>query len=143
MSGAIHNQEFWQAPVAASVASTPPTEQTLVQACDRCGTEFIIGAGFCHVCGAPRTPQPTPLGSRHWARALEFSNIKKKLGLNTTSLVAFLIGVGCVVAALLVGLIFTASTVLDWQAVQVWRIQWLLASAASFLAAILLKSPRN
>jgi uncharacterized membrane protein YciS (DUF1049 family) len=95
------------------------------------------------VCGASRTPQSMPAAPRvTWTHTLEFNHIKAKLGLNTTSLVAFLIGVGCVVAALLVGLIFTASTVLDWQAVQVWRIQWLLASAASFLAAILLKSPK-
>jgi hypothetical protein len=142
VSGAVQNQEFWQAPVAGSVPSTPPVAQTLVEACDRCGTEFIIGAGFCHVCGASRTPQAAPVSRQGWTRHLEFNAIKQKLALNTTSLVAFLIGVGCVVAALLVGLIFTANNVLDWQAVQVWRIQWLLASAASFLAAILLKSPR-
>jgi hypothetical protein len=34
---------------------------------------------------------------------------------------------------------YTAATVLDWQAVQIWRIEWLLASAAAFLAGILLK----
>jgi hypothetical protein len=38
-------------------------------------------------------------------------------------------------------LVFTATTVLDWQAVQVWRIEWLLAAAVAFLAAILLKRP--
>lgn len=142
VSGVVQNQEFWQAPAAGSVPNTPAT-QTLVEACDRCGTEFIIGAGFCHVCGASRTPQAAPVSRQGWTHHLEFNAIKQKLALNTTSLVAFLIGVGCVVAALLVGLIFTANTVLDWQAVQVWRIQWLLASAASFLAAILLKSPRS
>jgi hypothetical protein len=144
MSGAVHNHEFWQAPVGASVSNTPSAEATPVQACDRCGTEFIIGAGFCHVCGSPRAPHATAAVSHlDWTALLEFNNIKKKLGLNTSSLVAFLVGVGCVVAALLVGLVFSASTVLDWQAVQVWRIQWLLASAASFLAAILLKSPQQ
>lgn len=144
MSGAIQNHEFWQAPVAGSAPSAPQAAQTLVEACDHCGTEFIIGAGFCHVCGASRTPQAAAASARQgWTHHLEFNSIKQKLALNTTSMVAFLIGVACVVAALLVGFVFSASTVLDWQAVQVWRIQWLLASAASFLAAILLKSPRS
>jgi hypothetical protein len=34
---------------------------------------------------------------------------------------------------------FTAGTVLDWQAVQIWRVEWLLGAAAAFLAGILLK----
>jgi hypothetical protein len=43
------------------------------------------------------------------------------------------------VAALLTGFIFSAATVLDWQAVQLWRIEWLLAAIALFVAGILLK----
>jgi len=62
-----------------------------------------------------------------WGRQLEFGHIKDQLGLPTGSMVAFLIGLGCALAAILTGLIFSASTVLDWQAVQVWRIEWLLA----------------
>jgi hypothetical protein len=44
-----------------------------------------------------------------------------------------------VIAAIGVGFVFSAATVLDWQAVQVWRIQWLLAAVAAFVAGILLK----
>jgi hypothetical protein len=76
-----------------------------------------------------------------WLRHLEFVQIKEHLGLPTASMVAFLVGVGCVLAAVLTGVIFSASTVLDWQAVQVWRIEWLLAAVAAFLAGILLKRP--
>jgi hypothetical protein len=54
-------------------------------------------------------------------------------------MIAFLAGITCVLAAVLVGFIFSANTVLDWQAVQLWRIEWLLAAAAAFLAGILLK----
>jgi len=36
-------------------------------------------------------------------------------------------------------LFFTAATVLDWQAVQLWRIEWLLGAAVAFVAGILLK----
>jgi hypothetical protein len=49
----------------------------------------------------------------------------------------------CVAGAILVGLIFTVQTTLDWQAVQVWRIEWLLGASASFLAGILLKKSAN
>ncbi len=73
------------------------------------------------------------------ARQLEFQRIKDRVGLPTPALVAFLAGFACLLAAVLVGFIFSANTVLDWQAVQVWRIQWLLGSATAFLAGILLK----
>jgi len=44
-----------------------------------------------------------------------------------------------VLAAVGTGLVYTASTVLDWQAVQIWRIEWLLAAVVAFLGGILLK----
>jgi len=37
------------------------------------------------------------------------------------------------------GIIYTAATVLDWQAVQIWRVEWLLAAIGAFLVGILLK----
>jgi hypothetical protein len=37
------------------------------------------------------------------------------------------------------GFLFTATTLLDWQAVQIWRIEWLLAASAVFVAGVLLK----
>jgi hypothetical protein len=70
---------------------------------------------------------------------LEFHRIKQRIGLRTAAMAAFLVGITCALAAVLVGFIFSANTVLDWQAVQVWRIEWLLAAAAAFLAGILLK----
>jgi hypothetical protein len=76
-----------------------------------------------------------------WIRGLEFHNIKARLGLSTAPLVAFLIGIGCVLMAILTGLVLTVATVADWQSVQAWRVEWLLASVAAFLAGILLKRP--
>jgi hypothetical protein len=38
-----------------------------------------------------------------------------------------------VAGALLVGIVFTARTALDWQAIQMWRIEWLLAAIAAFV----------
>jgi hypothetical protein len=71
---------------------------------------------------------------------LHFHEIKSWIGLPTASLIAFLIGVGCVAGALLVGLL-TAKTLVDWQAIQFYRAEWLLAATAAFVAGILLKKP--
>jgi hypothetical protein len=54
-------------------------------------------------------------------------------------LVAFILGCACVIAAVFTGFMFTATTLLDWQAVQIWRIEWLLAALAMFAAGLLLK----
>ena len=48
----------------------------------------------------------------------------------------------CMVAALLTGILYKTDTLVDWQAVQLWRIEWLLASSAALLAGILLKRRR-
>jgi len=125
------DHEFWRAPMTASAQA--PTGQTFVEACDRCSTEFVMGAAFCHVCGASRHPQAII------TRYLQFHFIQERLGLPTVSLVAFFLGIGFLLAAAVTGFIFSASTVLDWQAVQVWRIEWLLAAVAAFVAGILLR----
>lgn len=137
MAEVIQNaeHEFWRAPM--SVGTQPTTGQSFVEACDRCSTEFVMGAAFCHVCGASRHPQPAP--ARNWTRYLEFHFIQDRLGLPTVSLIAFFLGIGFLLAAGVTGFIFSASTVLDWQAVQVWRIEWLLVAIAAFVAGILLR----
>ncbi len=77
-----------------------------------------------------------------WLRYLHFHEIKNWIGLSTASLIAFLIGVACVAGALLVGML-TARTFVDWQAIQFYRAEWLLAATASFVAGILLKKPSS
>jgi len=69
----------------------------------------------------------------------ELTVLGKRLGLATPSLIAFLFGAFCVLAALSVGVLFTVHTALDWQAIQFWRIEWLLAGIAGFAAGVLLK----
>jgi hypothetical protein len=34
---------------------------------------------------------------------------------------------------------FSARTTLDWQAIQLWRIEWLVAAVAAFVAGCLFK----
>jgi hypothetical protein len=73
-----------------------------------------------------------------WLHYLHFHEIKSRVGLSTASFIAFVIGLACVAGALLVGLL-TVKTLVDWQAIQMYRVEWLLAATASFVVGILLK----
>jgi ribosomal protein L37E len=130
-------QEFWRPPVNQTAASG------MAEACRRCGTEFMVGAAFCHICGMGRHRSDS--GSavswiRHFdfLRTLEFSNVKRWFGLPLVPLSAFLLGAAFLLVAVGVG--FLSS---DFEAIQLWRIQWLMAACAAFLAGILLKSRKT
>lgn len=143
----------------------------MAEACPRCGTEFLLGSKFCHSCGGRRPVAISSSARADaaalaglWERAiyevqsaiagfswskikfpswmnhLHFHEIKSRLGLSTAALIAFVVGLSCVAGALLVGLL-TAKTLVDWQAIQYYRAEWLLAATASFVAGILLKRP--
>jgi len=102
--------------------------------CGRCGSDYAQGARFCHTCGnerearaANKPNQAQPEKAPRW------------LGLPIPCLVFFVLGIICMAGAALTGLIYKAQTLVDWQAIQTWRIQWLLGAAAALLAGILLK----
>lgn len=78
-----------------------------------------------------------------WLHYLHFHEIKRWIGLPTAALIAFMIGLGCIVGAVGVSLFYKASNLAEFQAIQMWRIEWLLAATASFVAGILLKKPSN
>jgi hypothetical protein len=78
-----------------------------------------------------------------WMQYLHFHRIKQWIGLPTAALIAFMIGLGCVAGAIGVSLVYKASNLAEFQAIQMWRIEWLLAATASFVAAILLKKPSD
>jgi hypothetical protein len=126
--------EFWRAPSLAA-ASTANLER--IATCPRCGTEFIVSSLFCHACGAQR-PE-TRADALEIPGLTELLALGERLGLTTPALIAFLFGMFCLVGALSVSVFFSARTVLDWQAIQVWRIEWLLAAVASFVAGCVLK----
>lgn len=127
--------EFWRPPISEHETAA---SQSGSEACDECGTEFIVGSRFCHSCGAGRH-------ELHATRTVEIPGLTelaafgKWFGLTTPALAAFLLGMICMVGALAVGIVFTARTALDWQAIQLWRIEWLLGAIASFGAGLLLK----
>ena len=78
-----------------------------------------------------------------WLHYLHFHEIKRWVGLPTAALIAFIIGLGCVAGALGVSFFYKASNLAEFQAIQMWRIEWLLAATASFVAGILLKKPSD
>lgn len=128
-------QEFWK-PAVPLRQETPGPEAT-PQACDSCGSDFLMSARYCHVCGAERNLVAQPaIERRTW---LSLSAVREALGQTTASLIALFLGIICIIAAVVTGLIYSATTVLDWQAVQVWRIEWLLAAVAMFALGTLLK----
>jgi hypothetical protein len=126
--------EYWRAPMPASAT---PTHRERIATC-RCGTEFIVSSLYCHACGAIR-PDPAATRTFEIPGLAEFSALVKPLGLTTPAVIAFLAGILCVVGALGVSVFFSARTLLDWQAIQLWRIEWLVAAVAAFAAGCLLK----
>jgi hypothetical protein len=78
-----------------------------------------------------------------WTEYLHFHQIKRWIGLPTPALIAFMIGLGCVAGAIGVSLVYRASNLAEFQTIQMWRIEWLLAATASFVAGILLKKPSD
>ena len=139
MSDLVHDaqQEFWRPPVNQTAASG------MAEACRRCGTEFMVGAAFCHICGMGRhraDSSPAVSWVRHFdtLRLLEFSNVKRWFGLPLVPLGAFLLGAAFLLVALSMGLLNS-----DFEAIQLWRIQWLMAACAAFLAGILLKNRKT
>jgi hypothetical protein len=141
MPDALNNvhQEYWRPPSPPARVPEPSSALRGQLTCQHCGAEFVVGSRFCHVCGSEREPLVGYSAASRWAQILDFTRIREGLGLSVGSLIAFFIGSGCVIAAIATGFMFTAATVLDWQAVQIWRLEWLLAAAAAFLAGVLLK----
>ncbi len=128
-------QEFWKPDFPQRQESAPAEAADHV--CEHCGTDFVVGSRFCHVCGADRHVVFTEhKGVRAW---LDFGALREALGQSSASLVTLFLGAACLIAAAVTGFLFTATTLLDWQAVQIWRIEWLLAAVAVFVAGVLLK----
>ena len=171
-------REFWRSPTVLEPVAEPAlaaAEPEMADACAGCGSEFMIGARFCHTCGLRRELAATSTDAAvvagiwtgfwarnmAWVRAfavtaadswheisfpdwlhyLHFHEIKRWVGLPTAALIAFIIGLGCVAGAIGVSLFYKASNLAEFQEIQMWRIEWLLAATASFVAGILLKKP--
>jgi hypothetical protein len=139
--GYEERQEFWK-PARSSYVKAVPAE-TNEHTCCKCGGDLVVGALFCHVCGAERYSAFQGSVWRRFPSWRDVASVRDALGHSTASLIALVLGSIFMVAALLTGFIYAATTVLDWQAIQLWRIEWLLAALASFAAGTLLRKSRN
>ena len=133
--------EFWRPPV--QVASDAGTSQDLSETCARCRTEFIVGSRFCHSCGVVRPGLHAEAILTKVPGFAEFIAAGERIGLTTAAFVAFVAGMICLVGAIAVGVIFGAKTLLDWQAIQLWRIELLLCAIAAFVAGVLLRKAKS
>lgn len=127
--------DFWRPPAPASAAVAT---QERSSACRRCGTEFIVSSLYCHACGAKR-PNLNATRTLEIPGRAELASLAERLGLTMPAVVSFLLGILCMLGAVAVSVFFSARTALDWQAIQLWRIEWLLAAVAAFGAGCLLK----
>jgi len=134
-------QEFWK-PIVASRAEGTQAESQPRNACEKCGAEAVLVGQFCHLCGAERSTE-FPYPAKGLASWFDIAAVREATGLGPAALIAFILGSGCFIAAAAVGFVFTASNVLEWQAIQLWRIEWLLAAIALFGAGILLKKSKK
>lgn len=135
-------QEYWRPPNPEVVRLVQPVLMDAV--CSHCGTEYPVGARFCHICGSDRDPRPAMvLRPMSFADFLDMALLRQRLGLSIPCLIFFLIGMICMAAAILTGFIYRADTLAQWRAIQVWRVEWLLAAAAVLLAGILLKKKES
>ena len=97
--------------------------------------------------GAEVSPPAHPAADGKGLRAVRhfqppgWSDLRCALKLNGAGLAAFCVGVVCLGLAAGIGLFYTAQTVLEWQAIQLWRIEFLLAGIAALLAGLLLNRP--
>ncbi len=133
--------EFWLPHSPTPAASS----RTAAVSCPRCGAEFMIAAHYCHACGEARNPrlsQLTTAFQKPLARSQPSGfGLPTLLALGGPSLLAFGLGLGCLLAALAVGLVYPERDFAAFQSIQFWRVEWLLAAILAFLAGILLKIP--
>ena len=135
--------EFWRPPMTASEAMANHDMANHERSGDRsatcnCGSEFIVSSLYCHACGA-RRPDLNAGRRLEIPGLAELSGLGERLGLTTPAVVAFLVGALCMLGALAVSVFFSVRTALDWQAIQLWRVEWLLGAVAAFAAGCLLK----
>jgi len=142
----VLDYEHWddKAPESGSAAGTVSAaaqEQVRYDLCHRCGAEFVVDSPYCRMCGRARDDSPRPEKSR-W-QLLDFHELRRSLGLSLGAMIGFIVGLVCIGAAIATGFIYTANTLVDWQAIQAWRAEWLIAAGVAFLCGILLNSRRT
>lgn len=132
------SQEYWR-------PAQPPQSQIgdmrAEAHCARCGTQLTPGARFCHVCGSEREPDTRAHFRRGVSFSIDFESIRQRIGLPMMSSLLAILAVVFVLVTLLTGMVYRADTLVEWQAVQTWRIEWMLAALVALVGAVLFKNP--
>jgi hypothetical protein len=131
-------EEYWRPadPETARIAGPILAEDL----CRDCGAEYSAGARFCHICGGKRNQLFfAPSRPMTFADYFDVTMLGKRFCVSIPSLVFFFLGIACIVIACSLGLLYKSETLVQWQALQFWRIEWLLGAAGAILAGILLK----
>ena len=136
------SHDYWRpAPSAGNQFQTHGFQTQAKEAfCAACGTPYAAGAHFCHLCGLRREADLRPQRWNPMIDTFDIEAFRARFELSRASLVFMLAAVLFLLATLMTGLIYNTSTLAEWQAVQSWRIEWLLATIVALLAAILFKS---
>lgn len=135
------SQEYWR-PANPDVARVIPSLRGI---CWHCGMDYTPGARYCHSCGVARADSNVaamPPTKEREPRS-EVSGILRQFGLSVPCVVCLVAALVFGLAAVLTGVVYREDTLVDWQAVQTWRIEWLLGAAVVLLAGILLKKNRS
>lgn len=135
------SQEYWRpAPTPGNQFQPQGFQTHSTEAfCTGCGTQYAVGARFCHVCALGREDDLHLVKRTAIVDWLDFDRIREKSGLSSISLVLVLAAAVFMLATVMTGLVYNTATIAEWQAVQTWRIEWLLATVAALLAAMLFK----
>jgi len=146
----VLDYEHWEeeAPEATNktvVSSESPTAvaepQVRHDLCAHCGAEFVVNSPFCRMCGRAR--EGAPKRKKNWWNTLDFYQLRNRLGLSVGAMICFVVGLICIGAGVTTGFIYTASTLVDWQAIQIWRGEWLIAAGVAFVCGILLNNRKT
>lgn len=133
------SQEYWR-PSNPDVARVIPSLRGI---CWHCGMDYAPGARYCHCCGGSRESnvEPFPQLAKNANPEVNLHAFWQRSGLSVPCLVCLIAAMVFGLAALLTGMIYQEDTLVDWQAVQTWRIEFLMGAVIALLAGILLKRP--
>jgi hypothetical protein len=123
------HKDYWKPLPTPKLQSLAITDAAKVR-CPGCRTSLPSEAHFCHTCGLDQTAEPS---------ILNLVSVAARLGQSLGSLIALVLGCACLVAAVATGFLFKVATLADWQAIQFWRIEWLLGAIALFAAGLVMK----
>jgi hypothetical protein len=140
----VLDYEHWEPETPASQTSTAtiaPEPAVRHDLCQHCGAEFVVDSPFCRMCG--RAKDSVPREKKSAWNAVDFSWLQRQLGLSLGAMICFVVGLGCIGAAIATGFIYTANTLVDWQAIQAWRSEWLVGAGVAFICGILLNNRKT